>query len=119
MRGNGADASQIEPAYRLAFESWLDSQLASATTEEAEYEIVSRLIPLMESGQLIVDDSGREHQLVGGAVYDDAAVAARLRRHEAANRSGRREKVLYGLLILGVILFVLLALGVFSLGGDE
>jgi len=91
MRNNGADASQIEPAYRLAFERWLDTQLASATTEEAEYEIISRLMPLMESGQLIVDDNGREHQLVGGAVYDDASVAARNMRRlpRRSYRSGR------------------------------
>jgi len=119
MHNNGPVPSQIEPAYRLAFEQWLDTQLASATTEEAEYEIVTRLIPLMESGQLIVDDNGREHQLVGGAVYDDATVAARIRRHEAANQNGRREKILYGLLILGVVVFVLIALGVFSAGGGK
>jgi hypothetical protein len=119
MRNNGTDASQIEPAYRLAFEQWLDTQLVSATTEEAEYEILTRLIPLMESGQLIVDDNGREHQLVGGVVYDDATVAARIRRHEAANQSGRREKILYGLLILGVVTFILIALGVFTSGGDD
>ena len=119
MQNNGANASQIEPAYRLAFERWLDNQLASATTEEAEYEIVTRLLPLMESGQLIVDDNGREHQLVGGVVYDDATVAAQIRRHETANQNGRRQKIFYGLLIVGVILFVLIALGVFNFSGDE
>ena len=119
MRNNGADASQTEPAYRLAFERWLDAQLASATTEEAEYEIISRLTPLMESGQLIVDDNGREHQLVGGAVYDDASVAARIRRHEATRRTGQRERILYGLLILGVVAFVLIALGVTGFSDDE
>lgn len=112
-------ASQIEPTYRQAFERWLDGRLTGAADEETELRIINQLIPLMESGQLIVDDRGRENQLTGGVVYDDHVIAAKLRRQEAAVQKSRRDKIVGAFLVIGALVVLLFVLGVFSSGGNK
>ena len=111
MGVNGIDPRQIDPAYRRVFGSWLDGQLGGAADDQAELTAVTRLLLQMEAGQLIVDDLGRSHALAGEAVYDDAAVAARLSQWRTEAGKTRREKVVGVLLLASAVILLFFALG--------
>lgn len=111
-----ANHSQIEPAYRLAFEQWLDARLADASDEAAELAQIRELIALMESGRLIVNHKGQINQVLGTPAYDDPHIAARLRLEQAKRGRLRRDQLTGVALMAAAGLVLLYLFGVFDFG---